>query len=96
MVLWRLLRSKRKPGAGYKILLSGKFLLLNKYQLAYFIQNVDEDMHSYMSGIGEEIKQHCNVEILPCRRVIDIVSLEKRLYMRIYWKGINHHWNLTS
>ncbi len=71
--------AKENPELYIKILLSGKFLLLNKYQLAYFIQNVDEDMHSYMSGIGEEIKQHCNVEILPCRRVIDIVSLEKKV-----------------
>ena len=47
--------AKENPELDIKILLSGKYLLLNKYQLAYFIQNVDEDMHSYMSGIGEEI-----------------------------------------
>ena len=49
-----------------------------------------------MSRIRDRLKEQYIVEILPCRKVTDIVSLEKKWYSRTCWKDTNLRWNLTN
>ena len=79
--------AEENPDLDIKVLLPGKFFMPSGYQLACLIRDVDVDMHSYMSEIREGLNQQYNVEILPCRKTVDIVSLEKKVVFRNLLEG---------
>ena len=79
--------ARENPELDIKILLPGKFFSLKGYLSSYFIQNPDKDIYSFMSRIRDRLKEQYNVEILPCRKVTDIVSLEKKVVFENLLEG---------
>lgn len=70
---------RENPEIEAKVLIPGEHLSFNCYILAYFIQNSDEDVFSFMESVMETFKAQYGIDILTHLRVTDILPLEKKV-----------------
>jgi len=70
---------RENPEIEAKVLIPGEHLSFNRYILAYFIQNSDEDVFSFMGSVMENFKAHYGIEIITHVRVTGILPLERKV-----------------
>lgn len=80
---------RENPEIEAKVLIPDGHLSFNGYILAYFIQNSDEDVLSFVENLMETFKAQYGIDILTHVRVTDILPLEKKVVFEDLKEGFS-------
>lgn len=80
---------RQNPEIEAKVLMPRGRFSFDRYILAYFIQNADEDVFSFMESVMESYKVQYGIDILTHLKVIDILPLEKKVVFEDLKEGVS-------
>lgn len=78
---------REDPEIDVKVLTSEEYLSLKDYQLSYLIENVDEDIQSFMNRTMECLKTRYHISIFTRHQVTEILPLEKKVIVQNLREG---------
>jgi NADPH-dependent 2,4-dienoyl-CoA reductase/sulfur reductase-like enzyme len=78
---------REDPEIDAKILTSAEYLPLKDYQLSYFIENIDEDIESFMDRTMECLKTRYHISVFTRHQVTEILPLEKKVMVQNLREG---------